>query len=151
MRAIELLTALHMYLEAYEPIVKDRLKSIPGGLRDWRLVMAKAYGLCDRIYDTMPRDKKVKLLNSVKSSELVMRPVAATRPTDTVIADCKAVRTLIYATTDHLCSMCCKEGAEIRHCELRKAMRALATPDRAAKGDACEFAAYAAGLREDDK
>ena len=151
MRAIELLTALHMYLEAYEPNMKDRLRSIPGGYRDWRLVMAKAYKLCDRIYDTMPHDKQLKLLNSVKNSELVVRPLAATRPHDSIIADSGAVRTLIYAITDHLCSMCVKEGADVRKCELRKAMRSMATPNRVAKGEACEFAAYAAGLTEEDK
>lgn len=147
MRAIEFLAAFDAQMGLDERTLEARLRTIPNGWRNFRMIRTQHHLLMDALYDTMPDTKRWMLYRTITTGQLIMRPVPASKAHSEMIVQARDVQTVCAKAIDAECAMCVKTGAEIRHCKLREAMQRMATPYEIPKSG-CEYAHYSHAWEE---
>ena len=73
-RAIEHLEAFRAIGIMHGDALRERLRLIPNGWRDYQLLRSLSRRLTDQLYKTLPRKDKERLDKVLHSSEIVIRP-----------------------------------------------------------------------------
>lgn len=128
LRVLEYLAAMDSKMIESGETMRERLKSIPNGWRQWRLMAATLNKLLVDLYGKIPLKNLRHMQNICAFGEVLIRMCPPTRvPEYTLIREDELMLVMNTAIRQE-CSMCLKEGKEIDRCPLRKAMWNIAPP-----------------------
>ena len=83
---IEYLMALDAQLNGHQDALRERLKLVPNGWRQWRLITTATRNLLQAVYDTLP-DKTLLYIDRLRAQgEVVVHFRPASRTHETVLA-----------------------------------------------------------------
>lgn len=108
-------------LDAYSASLKDRLKLIPGGWRDIRLLHAVSKNLERKLFDTVPIRKAAAMKAEMNNSSLTMSVrMADQRLPGIMYMDEHALIALIDLLVSRECLLCEKCGKDAKRCVIRR-------------------------------
>ena len=145
MRALEFLAAFDVEMGLDEKVLEERLRSIPNGWRNFRMIRTQHHLLMDALYDTMPDTKRWMLYRTITTGQLIMRPVPASTAHSEMIVQARDVQTVCAKAIDAECAMCVKDAAGQKGCKLRKALERIAPTAAVHENGLCAYTDVAAG------
>lgn len=110
-------------LQAVEPFMEKRLRKIPGGWRDWRLLEAVSEKLLGEITRTIPLNKLQMIMRELKMTQVRVEVRRVTDQSNTDVGTYvsqEALDRIAQKAADAECFACEKRGADARNCQLRK-------------------------------
>lgn len=127
---LEHLVLLDARLNQYTDNMKDRLGAVPNGWRDWRLMQQKVGHLVEELYKTISPSNVMHfyLLSQYGQAHITERPVVHQKGYTNISGD--DLQSLLAIVLRHECSMCMKEGKEVKKCKLRRLLLELAPPSK---------------------
>lgn len=120
--------------------LEKRLKSVPNGWRDARMIEVQLGKLIDRVAETIPIEQRISILRNLRSQEIRIGTSAAASVPDFTLVPLESAYVLTQAAMDNQCLFCSKTVMEARKCELRKALDRFTTLDRE-EIDGCRYRA----------
>lgn len=142
---IEYVACLDKQLSNAEKHLKDRLKGIPNGWRDFRLVAKTTERLLDKLYDTVPDKTKLHMQRMEEFGQVIIRPNPAIKlPGDVQVVLLDDLLMLVNTTIASECAVCLKDSREQKKCKLRKALMNITPPKEVPEGGLCAYAEVAA-------
>lgn len=109
-----------------EEQLERRVREIPGGWRDLKLIMAVSEKLMKGILRTIPKKKLAVIQKELTNTEVLVNVRNAIAPharTDTdgfTYVSQRALERITQRVVDFECFCCQKQGAEAKHCQLRR-------------------------------
>lgn len=133
--------------------LKKRLKLIPGGWRDARMLMAVSERLLRKVCETIPIKKLAmiqKELNSTTCEIVVKNTISPTKKEAFTYVEEETLERVTSLAMEMNCMFCEKCGKDARNCQLRKDIERLYMWDfpKVKDGQHCHFAE---GVVEDFK
>lgn len=119
LRSIQMLGLWENVLELYEPDIMDRLKMVPNGLRQYRMIRACLKKLVDLIFTTLPNSTIARIAQSMQALEMRLQP-RAVNTKEYFVVNYRDFVTLVQAVDDGACRMCLGEAETARKCEIRR-------------------------------
>lgn len=144
---IEFLAGLDCQIQSGQEILRERLKLIPNGWRDFRLAVTATQRVLDAVYDTLPVKTLKHMDRLCRYGQIVIRPKPAVplADDDVQIVPTDDLRMLINATISAECAVCLKDARGQKKCKLRRALSNIA-PTEALRADGlCNYTDVAAG------
>lgn len=135
---IEYLAALDAQLIAHQDTLRERLKLIPNGWRQWRLLTVTVNNLLVAIYDTLPAKTLLHMQRLCTHGEVLVRLKPASRTPEQVVSSEDDLREIINAAMAAECAVCLKDERQIKGCKLRRALMNIVPPDEFAP-HGCEY------------
>ena len=126
MRVIEYLAAMDSKIVESGDAMRDRLRDIPNGWRQWRLMASTLSRLLVQLYDLMPIKNLRHIQNVCAHGEVLIRMQPASRVPEYTLVNEDDLRILVNTSMAAECAICFKEGKEIDRCPLRRAMLSIA-------------------------
>jgi len=142
--AIKYAVAAENLLSAAIPKLKDRFKLFP---HRWQMAAAGYAMIKKAVYDlpySIDHKRAQMLLAELKSMQIEIKFKRIDQLLDKsglTYVDVNSVIELMNIVANDYCMLCTKEGAEIKHCQLRKAMDGITTwdVDKMSKDGRCPF------------
>lgn len=128
MRVIEYLAAMDSKIVESGDAMRDRLRDIPNGWRQWRLMASTLSRLLIQLYDSMTVKNLRHIQNICAHGEVLIRMVPVSRVPENVLVSEDDLRMLVNAAMSAECAICLKQGKEIDRCPLRNALLSIAPP-----------------------
>lgn len=147
-QAIERLAVLGCTINRDGECLKERLRSVPDLYRQYRIAQTAVSKIVDGVYKTLPDNVKRRMLRESENCEFILRPVSvmSTRSTDSKVMLDTDILTLVNSAMIARCSICIKNGREVKSCDLRKALMNVVTLDEPDNTSLCGYARIASGL-----
>ena len=143
---IEFLAGLDAQLVQGQDFLRERLKLIPNGWRDFRLAAKSTERVLDAVYNTLPNKTLVHMQNLAKYGQIVIRPKPTVRMHDDMQIVCADdLKLLINAAIASECLMCVKDAREQKKCKLRKTLMNIAPTAAVHKDGLCAYIDVVAG------
>ena len=120
--------------------LEKRLKSMPNGWRDARMIQTVLGRLIDNLSETIPPEQRISILKNLMNQEIRIGTSAVASVPDFTLVPLKSAYILSQAAMDNQCLFCAKSVMDARKCELRKALDAFTTIDRE-EIDGCRYRA----------
>jgi hypothetical protein len=115
-------------LHKQRPELAQRVRLIPGGLRDYGLVVAKAQALCENLLHTLPNEQLETLLRNIPHMAYTVGTKMFSRGDHDseygMWISFKALDPISEVIHEH-CMLCMKDTQEQRQCPLAKALDTL--------------------------
>ena len=115
-------------LEGGEQFLVNRLKSVPNGLRDYRMVKTVLRKLLEKLLDTVPDKRLGQIKTELKNAHIEVKVerdyTGAYRENFTYVPN-KALEEIEDIICDMFCAACEKSDKESRKCRIRKLMEML--------------------------
>ena len=128
LKVIEWLLVLDSRFAEAGDALRGRLRHVPGGWRDWRLMETLCRKLLAEIYCTLP-NKTMTYIERMRSfGEALVRFSPASRSPEWLLVRDVDMKAIINTAIAAECAVCMKEGKAIDRCPLRRAMIDLAPP-----------------------
>ena len=128
LRVVEYLTAMNSKMIRAGDCMRDRLRSVPNGWRQWRLLAVTVDNLLVAIYNTMTPKNLRHLENICDHGEIIIRLRPAVRIPEHTLVNEDDLRTVVNTAMAAECPICFKQGKEIDKCPLRQAMLNICPP-----------------------
>lgn len=128
LRALEFLALLDVKLGESGEAIRERLKGIPNGWRQWRLMTTTISRLLVQLYDIIPMKNLRHMQNLCEYGEVLIRIRPPVHSPEYALLREDDLKQLMDIAITQECAMCLKEGREIDRCPLRKAMWNIAPP-----------------------
>lgn len=128
MRVIEYLAAMDSKIVESGEALRDRLRDVPNGWRQWRLMASTLSRLLVQLYDLMPVKNLRHIQNICNHGEVLIRVRPASRVPEYMLVNEDDLRIMVNASMAAECAICLKDGKEIERCPLRRAMLNIAPP-----------------------
>ena len=126
---IQFLTATADQCDLLEPKIERRLRTIPHGWRDWKLMRSIMRRVCDMLLDTMPDKEILRLNKMLQHGEIFVRFRPPIRDTQYQLVENETIRRLVNQLIADECAICFKEGAQIKRCGLRRDLHEIVPSD----------------------
>ena len=137
---IEFLAGLDARLVGGQEVLKERLKTIPNGWRDYRMLLTRTEKLLDSVYSTLPNKTRLHMQRLCEVGEIIIRPKPAVKLHDDVqIVGSDDLKLLINAAIASECLMCVKDAREQKKCKLRKVLANIAPTEAVHKDGLCAY------------
>ena len=145
LKCVEYLVGMESRIAESGDALRDRLRLIPNGWRNFRLIFATLDRLLTALYETMPLKSRLYMGKITRDGEILIRFKPASRaPEWTVIRDDDlAVITNLAMASE--CAICLKQGREAKKCELRRALESFAPPHDGHPAGGCGYQNVVAG------
>lgn len=128
LRVLEYLAAMDSKIIESGETMRERLKDIPNGWRQWRLMAATLSNLLVALYGKIPLKNLRHMQNICAYGEVQIRMCAPSRTPEYAMLREDDLKELMNTAIRHECGLCLKEGREIDRCPLRRAMWNIAPP-----------------------
>lgn len=135
---IEYLAALDAQLMAHQDVLRERLKLIPNGWRQWRLMTVTANNLLVAIYDTLPTKTLLHMQRLCTYGEVLVRLKPASRTPEQVVVNEDDLREIFNTAMTAECAVCLKDDRQAKGCKLRRALMNIAPPETFSS-QGCEY------------
>lgn len=143
---IEFLAGLDAQLVEGQENLRDRLRLIPNGWRDFRLAVKSTERVLDAVYSTLPNKTLVHMQKLAQHGQIVIRPKPTVKLHDDVQIVCADdLKLLINAAIASECLMCVKDAREQKKCKLRKTLMNIAPTAAVHKDGLCAYIDVVAG------
>lgn len=143
---IEYIGCLDMQIYKGGPILEDRLKKIPNGWRDFRLVSSVLEKLVGKIYETLPDKTMRHILHLTDKGEVVIRPKPMVKLQEkTQFLTDEDLNMLVNTAISAECAMCVRDGREQKKCKLRRTLENVAPTEAVHEKGLCAYVHVAAG------
>lgn len=119
-RAMEQLVAFLSQCSTHGKALRERLSTVPGGWRDWRLMESLAAKLYCALGETLTDRQFIQFKKLEQFGTCQITLTSAARGNDYDFVSMSALKTIIRTCVESHCSMCVKNDADIRGCGLRK-------------------------------
>ncbi len=129
MQIIEYLAALDAQLTGHQDALRKRLKLVPNGWRQWRLMTVTTGALLSSLYDTLPLKSLKHMENLCRNGEVLVRIKPIARQPGQIVADEDDLREIINAAMASECALCLRGEKEVKSCKLRRAMMEIIPPE----------------------
>ena len=127
-RRLIVVAALNDGLHRGEDDLRERLKLVPNGWRDWRLVTSTVDRLLTAIYMTIPDEQLISQQHALSHSEVSVKLRSATRLPEWVHIKADDMDMLIGLAIQSECRICLRTDSEVRRCKLRKVLQCVIPP-----------------------
>ena len=128
-KCIEYLVAMDSRLSQCGDAMRERLRRIPNGWRQWRLIATSLERLLPEILDTMPMKSLQYLYNISQHGEVLIRYRPVSRAPEWKMVKDEDLEVLVNTAMASECAMCLRQGAEVKKCALRRALCDMAPVD----------------------
>lgn len=145
LKCVEYLVGMESRIAESGDALRERLRMVPNGWRDYRLIFATLDRLLLRLYDTIPTKGLQYLQKLTKHGEILIRFSPAARSQEWLLIkddDLAVIANLAMASE---CAICLKQGREAKKCELRKALENIAPPHDGHPAGGCGYQNVVAG------
>lgn len=147
-----LIVALDQMVKEEESLT-ERLRTIPNGLRDYRMLRVVMDHLMDKIFDTIPTKKLVALQKELDNSKIALTVKWASTPTEGVAyVKENAFVNLLNMLISMECWSCDKKNKEVEKCPIRQAyfdcLHYGLSPDQVPQDGSCALAGWTS-VRDD--
>ena len=140
-RLIEYMAVLDKKLSESGERMEERIRSVPDLYRQYRIAQVAMDKLIRGLYDTLPPKSLRRMQREAESCEVSIRPVSSLNNfTDSRVVLLEDLDAIISVAMRSTCSICMKEGADIRKCKLRNALIDIAEHYKITDGALCEYA-----------
>lgn len=143
MRSFEMLGVAMTALGQVPKRMQERLRKIPNGWRDYRLIDAKLTNLFGRLCCTVATGHLMTLKKTVEFGRIKINVNPASKIEGYAVAPQDALETIINTAMGHECALCVREGAELKNCPLKKAFSEVCFPEEP-HGSGCWYKKHAA-------
>lgn len=126
---IEYLAALDAQLIAHQDTLRDRLKMIPNGWRQWRLMTVTVNNLLVAVYDTLPIKTLQHMQRLYMYGEVAVRIKPAIRIPEQIMVNEDDLREIINKAMAAECAICLKDDRQAKGCKLRQAFVNIVPPE----------------------
>ena len=136
--------------------LRGRLKLIPGGWRDLRMLSTVSYKLFNALAETIPQKKLLAIQEEIHNSQiqLVVRSPLHTMPPSVVYIDEKAFIAVMDRLINTECWCCEKTGKDVKRCEIKKLIMDVlhydTDPSQAPADGRCELAGHTSILIDEE-
>ena len=127
-KAIEHMAAFVSQEHEHGDWLRDRLKLIPNGWRDWRLMLSLSRKLYQELCDTLTDAQSLQMAILEKHGECKVSMQNFTRNEDFELVHRKSYSVVLTNCLEGTCSICVKDEKEIHRCKLRKALDNIHPP-----------------------
>lgn len=143
---IEFLAGLDCQLVEGQEILRERLKLIPNGWRDFRLAVKGTERILDKVYATLPRKTLVHMQRLCANGQVIIRPKPVVNTHDDMQIVCgDDLRLLINLVIASECAICIRDAREQKKCKLRKTLMNVAPTAELRKDGLCSYIDVVAG------
>ena len=122
LRSIQMMAMWHTVLLYYQKDLEKRLRRIPHGWRQYRMIAACVEKLVSQLYDTLPNSTMSRIVLKNNAVEMRLMPKSATSKEYFVLPYQDFVELLKYVD-DGACRMCLGDAETARKCPLRRILR----------------------------
>lgn len=108
--------------------LEKRLRAVPGGWRDARMLDAVSASLVARLCDTIPAEKLLAIRREIKHTQVYIRTrpdYGAKSKDDVTYVNEEALDRLVQRVMEMECHLCMKNRAEAKRCPIRKDIEAV--------------------------
>lgn len=145
LKCVEYLVGMESRIVESGDALRERLRMVPNGWRDYRLIFSTLDRLLLKLYDTIPQKGRLYLQKLSKHGEILIRFSPAARSQEWLLIrddDLAVIANLAMASE---CAICLKQGREAKKCELRKALENIAPPHDGHPAGGCGYQNVVAG------
>lgn len=129
--------------------MEARLRTIPNGWRDWKLLTAVTDRLMGKLLDTIPTKQLNRIVHIFNHGEVLIREKSFVRSPQLITMPLDDLAFITEAAIKSQCRHCLRSGKEVRRCKLYKALIGAAPPDQYPRYG-CGYQEIAQGMIEDD-
>lgn len=132
--------------------LEKRVKTIPGGWRDFRLLMTLSEKLMGKLLGTVPQKKLAMIRRELSHTTCeikVTMDVSGRRAEGFSYVPDDALVNTVERVMNWECLFCEKRGADVKRCPVRKDLDALYPWDFPLKGETCPLAGMS--IEKDDE
>ena len=139
LHAIEFILGLHAQILINEPVLEARLRLIPNGWRNYRLIRRLIDDIVDGLYATMPVKTVKRIIRLLDCGEIIIRPKPVIPVPNMQIVEANDIEMIINTVLRTECSLCVKDAKEARKCALRKAMMQITPAESLHRISVCPY------------
>ncbi len=140
-QAVAMCMAVHSEIHKSSDILEKRLKAQGGNAwRDWRCVMTMLDRLSGIIVDSMTDADCLWLQRLIDHAKVGIDLPGPLKKKDYVIIDAKVLSRIVGLAAREECTLCTREGKQIKRCMLRDALLSVCPPPDGETGGWCEYA-----------
>ena len=144
--AIELLSVADKQLFENQEVLKERLKLVPNGWRNYRLAVTTVEKVLDGIYETLPSKTMAHMERLATYGQINIRPRPVIKIPDSVqIMGSDELKVIINHAIENTCTICVKDHKEQKKCPLRKSLLHAAPTGEIHKDGRCTYMDVVAG------
>lgn len=119
LRSIQMMGLWENVLELYEPDIMARLKMVPNGLRQYRMIRTCLHKLVDSIFTTIPNSTIARIAQSMNALEMRLYPRSVVTK-EYFVVDYRDFIELLKAVDDGACRLCLGDKETARRCQIRR-------------------------------
>lgn len=127
LRSIQMWAMWDAVLQFYAPTLEKRLRTIPNGWRQYRMIQTAVNKLLAQLYDTLPNSTMSRIVTQQKALEMRLLPKSATHKEYFVLPYDDFLELLKYVD-DGSCRMCLGDKETARRCPVRRILRDQVPP-----------------------
>lgn len=134
-------------LKKGEPWLKDRIRTIPNGWRDYKMIMSRMDWLTEELVHTIPTRKLLAMRQDMKNAQMriyMQGAPASDTYRDVVSVDEEALIELIDVVISMECMLCEKKGNAMKKCPYLKIIESILPyerdPDKDPPDGSCQMA-----------
>lgn len=140
-QAVAMCMAIHSEMHKESGILEKRLKAQGGNAwRDWRCVMTMLDRLSGIIVDSMTDTDCLWLQRLLGHAKVGIDLPGPLKKKDYVIIDAKVLSHIVSLAAREECTLCTRQGKQIKRCELRDALLTVCPPPDGESDGWCEYA-----------
>ena len=128
LKCVEYLVAMESRVLEVGDAMRERLKKIPNGWRQFRLLVSTLDRLMPEVYDTVPNKTRMYLKNIMENGEVLIRFIPVSRNPEWKLVKDEDLAVLINLAMAGECAICMKQGREAKKCKLRGALENITPP-----------------------
>jgi hypothetical protein len=139
LKCVEYLVAMESRVLEVGDAMRERLKKIPNGWRQFRLLVSTLDRLMPEVYDTVPNKTRMYLKNIMENGEVLIRFIPVSRNPEWKLVKDEDLAVLINLAMAGECAICMKQGREAKKCKLRGALENIAPPREGHPAGGCGY------------
>lgn len=139
LKCVEYMVAMESRVMEVGDALRDRLRLIPHGWRQFRLLVSVLDRLMAAIYETIPNKGRMYLQNIVEHGEVLIRFVPVSRNPEWKLVKDEDLAVLVNLAMAGECAICMKQGREAKKCKLRRALEDIAPPGEGNPAGGCGY------------
>ena len=139
LKCVEYLVAMESRVMEVGEALRDRLRLVPNGWRQFRLLTSTLDRLMTDLYDTIPYKGQLYLRNILDHGEVLIRFVPASRNPEWKLVKDEDLAVLVNMAMASECAMCLRQGREAKKCKLRRALEDIAPPNEGHPAGGCGY------------
>ena len=145
LKCVEYLVGMESRIVESGDALRERLRMVPNGWRDYRLIFSTLDRLLLKLYDTIPQKGRLYLQKLSKHGEILIRFSPAARSQEWLLVRDDDLAVIVNLAMAAECAICLKQGREAKKCELRKALENIAPPHDGHPAGGCGYQNVVAG------